>query len=300
MSTNGSCPVCRVAVKWVPRLTLEDVDGDESFDVVECPSCTVLRTLPVPDDLARYYGAEIGRMMTARESRLHTIARRVLLEREARRILPHVNPTAVLDIGAGPGDFAALIHGKGIRTMTVDAQPEPPVCTRNIRGLAHYQIEFDSGDIAGLDSTPGRLALLRHVLEHVKDPREFLLRLVGHGVTHFYIVVPNAGCLERRLFGRSWYLWDPPRHLWHFTLAALDRLFRELDFEVIVRGRDTVPNITPSLYRLLRVRGWPPVVTNRFRPKGALAALSAPINLLIPGNVLWMLVRSRPSAPGSS
>src|SRR5262245_44550752 len=257
MTTALPCPICGAAGTWPPRMTLEDLDGDESFSLNQCPGCGVLRTLPVPANLSRYYAAEVGQMMVTKQSALHTAARRFLLQRELDRIVPRVQPTTFMDIGCGPGDFAALIHHKGHAVMTFDVQAEPPVFTRDLPGLPHYQIDYDAGDIRGLAPAPGRVAILRHVLEHVKDPAAFLRRLTGYGAGWFYIAVPNAGCVEQRLFGRAWYLWDPPRPLWHFTPGAFHQLFRTLGFQVLASGRDTIPNIVPSLYRVLRLHRWP-------------------------------------------
>jgi hypothetical protein len=110
-------------------------------------------------------------------------------------------------------------------------------------------------------------------------------------VRQLYVVVPNAGSLECRLLGPHWYLWDPPRHLWHFDRAAFARLCERAAFTMIADGTGTAPILLPSLYRHLRLHGAPKWLYERFGPTSLLTALTAPVNLLLPGNVLWAVVR---------
>jgi len=47
------------------------------------------------------------------------------------------------------------------------------------------------------------------------------------------VTVPNAGSMEARLFGRWWFPWDPPRHLYHFGRASLTSLLGRAGFRVV-------------------------------------------------------------------
>jgi hypothetical protein len=85
-------------------------------------------------------------------------------------------------------------------------------------------------------------------------------------------------------------LWDPPRHLWHFNHRSLRALCEGLNMTIISHGYDTIPNIIPSLYRFLRLRGVCSRVYNICSPKGVLSSISTPLNPLLPFNVTWVLV----------
>ncbi len=273
-----------------PDLALDATDVRERFTIAACPACGVRRTLPVPASLAPYYATDLAATMHAPSHGLFARAQAVLLRREAQRLLPCDDP--VLDVGCGNGRFARVLAAGGARVVAVDAADARPGVLDDLPAVPYHPIDFDRGVIAGL--ADGRYTVvLRHVLEHVRDPRAFLAGLRAQGTRRFYVVVPNAGCRERRLLGPHWYLWDPPRHLWHFDDGSLRRLCDGAGLDVVASGHDTVPALVPSVYRLLRRRGWPRALWAPFGPQGMLAALSTPLDLLFGGNVCWLVAEAR-------
>jgi SAM-dependent methyltransferase len=261
----------------------------EPYSILACATCGLLRTVPVPLDLGRYYRAEPGRWMRERTSPLFAALQSIQLRREARRVERLGSGQTVIDVGAGSGRFARVLQRRGHRVFTADAGSDGPPETAGCPDVAHLVVDFDSGRVEGLPAG-SYTVVLRHVLEHARDPRRLLAGLLRQGAGAFYVVVPNAACVERRLLGKIWFLWDPPRHLWHFDGGSLAVVCRNAGLEVVRSGHDTIANVGPSLYRALELRGWSRVA-RPFAPRGALNALSAPLNLLLPGNVVWVLAR---------
>lgn len=286
---QGRCLICGQDVTFRKVLDVRDVVSREAFVVVACPSCGVLRTLPVPADLRPYYETDMGEMMKMSPSAVHTALKRLLLAAELRRLVDRGDPGTFLDVGCGTGDFASLIYQKGFRVVTVDAAEERPLMIRSIDAIPYHRIDFDRYEIQGLAPGGRYTVILRHVLEHVKDPRALLRRLIGYGASRCYIVVPNSASLERRLLGRYWNLWDPPRHLWHFDARSLQLVLHGERLRVLKMGYDTIPNLLPSLYRWLRLHQAPSWLYEGCSPKGVLTSLSTPLNALLPRNVLWVL-----------
>lgn len=70
------------------------------------------------------------------------------------------------------------------------------------------------------------------VLEHVKDPKEILRGALGHlrGSGHVIACVPNVESRAVRTLGKDCFTFCP-QHLWYFSLATLDRLFKEEGFK---------------------------------------------------------------------
>lgn len=276
---------------------LRATDVDERFSIAECPACGVRRTLPVPDDLRSYYETELARSMISAPGPIFAWLRRMLLRLEVRRLLASDEQT-YLDVGCGAGAVALALHQRGLRVRAADAWAARPPLLAGAPAVVYHRLDFDRHEISGLPSGDRYTVILRHVLEHLKDPSAFLRRLQDYGARRFYVVVPNSGALERRLLGSYWYLWDPPRHLWHFDAESLRALCDRVGLEVRALGHDTIPNLLPSVYRLLRLRGFGAAVCAPFGPKSALTALSAPLNFLLPGNVVWLLAedtqRARP------
>jgi SAM-dependent methyltransferase len=207
--------------------------------------------------------------------------RRMQLARELRRVTASGDPGTVVDVGCGTGDFATVVTTHGVRVVAADAGPRPAGLAD---GVVYARFDFDTYQLDGI--APDTV-ILRHVLEHVRDPVACLRGLQRQGARRFYIVVPNAGSREARLLGARWYLWDPPRHLWHFDQHSLAGTCARAGLAIDARGTDTAPILLPSLYRSLRLAGWPASIYERFGPTSLLTALSAPVNWLLPGNVLW-------------
>jgi hypothetical protein len=65
--------------------------------------------------------------------------------------------------------------------------------------------------------------IFNHSLEHIPRPTQALgiaaclLRPSGR----LFVVVPNFGCWQRRVFRSSWFHLDVPRHLQHFDAKTL-------------------------------------------------------------------------------
>jgi SAM-dependent methyltransferase len=268
-------------------LDVQSTDTPDRFAIDRCARCGVMRTTPVPDALAPYYATDLAATMTRHGSRAFAALRRVQLGRELRRITRHGDPGTIADVGCGAGDFARAAARRRLRVVSADAAATAPPA---LGAMPYVRFDFETYRFDGLRPDT---VVLRHVLEHVRDPYACLAGLRRQGARQLYVVVPDAGSREARLLGRHWYLWDPPRHLWHFDRDSLGRLCERAGLVVAGAGTDVASILTPSLYRRLRVGGWPPWLYGRFGPTATLAALAAPLDRLLGSNVLWVVARWR-------
>ena len=73
-----------------------------------------------------------------------------------------------------------------------------------------------------------------HVLEHVPD-LEFqikeLKRLLKPNGT-IIIAVPNFNSFDAKYYNEFWAAYDVPRHLWHFSKIAIEKLFQKQDLKL--------------------------------------------------------------------
>ena len=293
---EAGCAICGDAGASVVLPACPATDTDDTFRIVRCAGCGTLRTDPVPADLGPYYATDLARTMTHAGSGLFARLRRVQLGREWRRVRAVVDPGVVLDLGCGVGDFARRIADAGDRVVAADASATPPAMLARPPVVPYRRFDFDTLAFSPPLDVPPDTVVLRHVLEHVRAPTTLLRTLADLGVRTVYIVVPNASSRERRLLGVDWYLWDPPRHVWHFDAETLAGVLARAGYAVATSGRDTAPTLVPSVYRWLRRRGAPAVAYRPFGPTGLLSALGAPLNLLTAGNVIWAVAHA-PSAP---
>lgn len=138
----------------------------------------------------------------------------------------------LLDVGAGNGDFLALVRSSAWAAQGVELDPKA-VATCRDRGLDVHvgRIEQFSDERACFD-----FIVISHVVEHVHEPRALLQRafdLLKPGGC-LYVDTPNIHARGHRAYGDSWRGLEPPRHLVLFNWRALEGLIRSVGFNRIV------------------------------------------------------------------
>jgi predicted SAM-dependent methyltransferase len=74
-----------------------------------------------------------------------------------------------------------------------------------------------------------------HVLEHVPNLEEYIIelkRLLKPSGT-IIIAVPNFKSFDAEYYGKFWAAYDVPRHIWHFSKTAIDKLFSEKKMKLV-------------------------------------------------------------------
>lgn len=211
------------------------------FSVVRCGECGLLRLdpQPAPGELHLYYPANYWFAPDASAaSRLEESYRRLVLRDHVRFVEQALRRSQaqgpLLDVGCGGGLFLGMMREHGFRVLgldnSVDAasiawrrQGAPAVC-----GLLE-DAPFPAGSVAGLT--------MFHVLEHLYDPRAYLIAarhlLARDG--RLVVQVPNAASWQFRVMGRCWNGVDVPRHLFDFRDRDMEKLLESCGFEVLRR-----------------------------------------------------------------
>jgi len=212
------CDVCDCELRvGFPRV--RDPQTGHWFEIRRCPECGLGHTTPQPDDLDEYYGPLYhgGR---------YGIAEQLCVRRRLRFVRAVASPYHMLDFGCGDGAFIAAASAAGLQATGVETRPE----YARSKGLTVVERVEDAVG-------PFDLITLWHSLEHVRSPRELLERLLPRLSDDGFLVVavPNAGSVQARVFGPSWFHLDVPRHLFHFTPRALTRLLESCGLVVVRR-----------------------------------------------------------------
>ncbi len=227
--TGTPCPVCG-SRDAVPRFEVEGVPEP----VVVCADCGLGRFEPMlgterirsfyPDD---YYGEPGTKFQPAVERWVRLVGARHIgfLSRD----LPAGG--RVLDVGCGRGVSLGPLADRGFETHGVEISAE---AVRGADPRAEIRI---TDDLRQADYPPAHFdqIVIWHVLEHLTDPRATLAeahRILKPG-GRLVVAVPNFSSAQARWSGAAWFHLDLPRHLYHFPLSALERLLRELDFELV-------------------------------------------------------------------
>lgn len=244
---------------------------DELFTVVRCLDCRQLFLNPRPtrEAIGNYYpdtyypdatprqAGDLRRAAKRWSARIRTClaqdfygypapeqdrrwrwARRMLLWPEflwrrwrGRSLLPWAGRGRVLDVGCGSGGNLAALQAQGWDVSGVDASAVAVAQAR-----AHFGDRVRQGGLGSI-AYPDRsfdTVLFSHVLEHLHGPlpllREVWRILDWEG--RVVILCPNAGSLEAAIFGRWWFPWELPRHLFHYEKATLRRILETAGFRI--------------------------------------------------------------------
>jgi SAM-dependent methyltransferase len=233
------------------RLLLEG----ETFSVVRCQGCGLLRTDPRPtkSEHSRYYPAHYGPYQPAEVAAqpwlrpgLKGLIRRWTLTTHYSYRLAHLGGVRarvigavtrplkgryvtfppfrpggrLVEVGCATGGRLCLLQSLGWEVRGVEINERACQVART-----RYGLDVFCGELweAGLPDASVDAVVMSHVIEHLPDPvrtlREVRRILRPRGV--LIMETPNAGGLERRLFGPWWFSWETPRHLFLFDVRTL-------------------------------------------------------------------------------
>ena len=209
-------------------ITVKDFSvSGESFSLLLNEEYQLLKTHPQPtlDKLGSYYEFEdyishTDGKRTLFEKMYHFVKRNAI--RKKVSLIHSYQPLKgrILDIGAGTGDF--LLEAKNQNWEILGIEPNDKA-----KGIAIGKgIKF--GDtIEKLESNSFDVITMWHVLEHVPDVEHQLAelkRLLKPSGT-IIIAVPNFKSYDANHYKEFWAAYDVPRHLWHFSKTAIEKLF---------------------------------------------------------------------------
>lgn len=206
--------------------------GPGRFAVVRCGSCGLMRTnpRPTPESIALYYPEDYGPYRGTRVNpsapdtrirrRLKWVAHQVFRFNTQR--LPSLRAGRLLEIGCASGAFLHQMAAGGWRVEGIEFSQTASQAARRLGYHIHTSSLENARDVAGdFDLIVGWM-----VLEHLHEPLPALQKLRTWAKPRSYLVLstPNAGALERKIFGDRWYALQLPSHLFHFTPRTLGKL----------------------------------------------------------------------------
>ncbi len=202
------------------------VSGEE-FELLLDKELQLLKTSPqpTPENLGRYYESD--------DYISHTDGRRSLFEklyhavkqkalRDKIKLVQGSKPSKgkLLDIGAGTGDFLTVAKTDGWEITGIEPSEKAKAIAIS-KGVAFAE------NLVGIADHSFDVITMWHVLEHVPDVEaqitELKRILKPDGV--IFVAVPNFKSYDAKHYGAFWAAYDVPRHLWHFSKIAIEKLF---------------------------------------------------------------------------
>lgn len=238
-----ACNLCGCSERKVLHHGLDLWRGHEGFRIVQCPRCGLVYTDPrpipaaigawYPEDYAPFEGmfgdTLVGRMGDR------------LVRHDAKGMRIYRDHNTAFEVGCGNGDLLAALRDDGWAVAGVDISSHAVEVAEKKHGLiigrgslldTHYRDEFFD------------VVIMKHALEHAHDPLATLkeaFRILRPGGA-LIIWVPKLGSIEDKIFGRYWYLFNIPLHLYHFSRESLRRYLEEAGFRVAAVELGRVPN----------------------------------------------------------
>jgi len=224
--TAPLCPLC------------EDVDtyfvfhGEDelgnSFPTYSCRNCgtSFLFPPPTPAQLEKayatsYYGEGATKFGGVIEH-LRDLASKTRAQTLARGLPSN---SRILDVGCGDGRLLRQFSQLGDNYQLHGIELPGPAAERTAK-IPRVQLHLGTQDTVDFPEAHFDLITLVHVLEHLPNPRQAVVRLARWlkpgGI--LFLSFPNVDSWQAKAFGSAWFHLDPPRHLTLPSPAAVSQL----------------------------------------------------------------------------
>jgi 2-polyprenyl-3-methyl-5-hydroxy-6-metoxy-1,4-benzoquinol methylase len=206
----------------------------EFFDLYCDHEKQLLYTHPVPDEvlLPKYYESDnyISHTDAKRTifEKTYQIIKKITLKNK-RTLINKAAPKKgiLLDIGAGTGDFLAVVTTGGWNTIGVEPN-------QNAKKIAIEKGVKFVDSTSEIQNSSIDVITMWHVLEHVPNLEnqisELKRMIKPNGI--IIIAVPNYNSFDAKHYGPFWAAFDVPRHLWHFSKTSIQLLFQKQEIEL--------------------------------------------------------------------
>ncbi|WP_299533670.1 class I SAM-dependent methyltransferase [Ulvibacterium sp.] len=207
--------------------------SQEEFHLLHDADMDMLITEPSPDALGKYYQSEAYISHTdANKSlieKLYQAVKKYNLAKKVKLIERYgQGERTLLDFGSGTGDF--LVASKNCDWLAMGVEPNP-----RARKLAEAKGVHVCSEMDRLKNGKFKVITLWHVLEHLPNLEEQITQLISKldNTGILVIAVPNFRSYDAKHYGQCWAAYDVPRHLWHFSRNAMEKLFSRHKMKII-------------------------------------------------------------------
>lgn len=217
-------------------LTVKDNSvSKEVFELLYDENLDLLITSPKPNenDLGCYYESEDYISHTDGKRSVFEKAYHFVKDIALKNKLSLINDLQkskgkLLDIGAGTGDFILVAKNNGWNAIGI----EPSEKAKAIALKKGVELKSNLSDF---DDSSFDIITMWHVLEHIpnlENQISELKRLIKPNGS-IIIAVPNFKSFDANYYKEFWAAFDVPRHLWHFSKTAIEKLFLKEDLKLV-------------------------------------------------------------------
>ncbi len=224
----------------------------EEFKLEIDEDLQLLRTIPVPENLEDYYQHEAYISHTDRSNsileKIYQLVKRIGLRKKVSWLKEFAGrDSRVLDVGAGTGSLVAYLRSKGWKADGIEPISKAREASKRKGVVLHRSLDDIKGE-------KYEVLTLWHVLEHFRELDEEIDSLLGLIKTNgtLFIALPNFKSYDAREYGEYWAAYDVPRHVWHFSRTAVEKIFAKKGWNVV----GTKPMLYDPFYISLLSEGY--------------------------------------------
>lgn len=216
----------------------------ESFELLYDENLDMLITKPQPENLDKYYQSEsyISHTDSSKNftDKIYQAVKKFSLGRKVKLISTYTKTEkTLLDVGAGTGDFLIAASNKNWKIDGVEPNHDAKIKARK-KGIEVFS------DLDAVSNKKFEVITLWHVLEHLPNLETQIAKLVSllEQDGTLIIAVPNFKSFDAKYYKSFWAAFDVPRHLWHFSHTAIEKLFLKHQMKVV----KTKPMVFDAFY----------------------------------------------------
>jgi 2-polyprenyl-3-methyl-5-hydroxy-6-metoxy-1,4-benzoquinol methylase len=239
MHTYSNCPICD-SLTLNSFLKINDLSvSKEEFELLKCDDCRFVLTqnIPTQENIGKYYqfDAYISHTDTKKSwmDKLYHFVRSITLFQKLYWVKSFTKKAkgTILDIGSGTGAFLNYAKNKNWVITGIEADK-----SARAKGLELHNIETsDTNTLFSLKQNSYDAITMWHVLEHVHQLNDYMYQIkkLLNGAGKLFIAVPNYTSYDAKFYKKYWAAYDVPRHLYHFSPQAMQRLAQKYNFKIV-------------------------------------------------------------------
>lgn len=238
MINYTNCPICTSTNIALQLIAKDYTVSKKEFAVWHCNICTARFTQDVPEQnaIGAFYQSDnyISHSDTKKGfiNTLYHAVRNRTLNNKKQLIIDEVKMMKgeLLDIGCGTGAFLNTMKtaGWGITGL------EPDFTARKKAEELYAIHPLQSEKLFELKPASYHAITMWHVLEHVHELHAYIQQLKNLLTPNgkIFIAVPNYTSKDADIYKAYWAAYDVPRHLYHFSPAAMKQLLLKYHLKI--------------------------------------------------------------------
>ena len=167
-----------------------------------------------------------------------------------------LRPGSAFEIGCFNGFHLKELQQLGWEVSGIDINKDAIEFAINELGLNVLLGDFQQTDIPENSYDLVQAMMVMEHLYNVKDALDKISKILKNdGI--FIFNVPNHKSIERWIFGKRWFAYDIPRHLFHYDIPSLSKYLEQAGFSIETVYHQKIPfTIMHSLQNIVNEKKW--------------------------------------------